>query len=161
MLAGFGLRNGWLTRLTLTRFQRDDLPDAVIVGMHAGERVAETDADIEREVTVRIPLACCPGGSIAVSRSRTFDHERRYLDEGTLPPIPEEWLRTSWSSSDAVCAGSGGSSRTLGCGGTTSSGGRTLRGCAVTRPRTLAQIAGWLPIAAAAFAVLRRGRIRR
>ena len=146
MLAGFGVRGGWLTHLRLGRDQARELPDSALVPTSNAPMSAPS---IERRTTVHIPSPCCPSG-LAADRShpRTFMHERTYAMTPTPPALPETWLRTSLDPSSAICMqyASYGS----GCGGGgTSSGGRPLRGCTVSHPQwptfaPLALVIAWL-----------------
>jgi hypothetical protein len=97
-LSGFGLATGWLTHLRISRNQREEIADA---------RLTEVDdvalgGLLERTTRVHIPIACCPGGG-ATGPARVFRHEREF-DANEAPPIPEDWLRTSYPASDPVCA---------------------------------------------------------
>lgn len=161
MLAGFGLTHGWLTHLSLARTQSMDVPDSALVPSSAG---AVSVAPIERATTVRIPQACCPGGSAADrSVARTFVHERTYAASGPAPAIPEEWLHTTLDASVSVCAnggyggcGSSGSSSSSSGSSGSSRGGRSLRGCSTSGSR----LPTFTPLALAIAWLWLRGRRR-
>lgn len=166
-LGGFGLSSAWLTRLTMTRLAHEWREDSEIVPEEVGREVRPT---VERRVDIRIPAPCCPGGSIAVSSpdaQRTFTHERDYF-EGDDPGIPDSWFYPTEELTGAWCnesyesswgSGSGSSYSCLG-GSSSSSSGRTLRGCTVYGPREWGAIAfGWGPLVlVVAFVVLRHRR---
>lgn len=76
-LRGFGLSEGWMTRIHIERRMAEEKMDTRLVEDPSTEPYGEGGL-IQKETRVRIPLACCPGGAIAPSANNGAEHHEVY-----------------------------------------------------------------------------------
>jgi hypothetical protein len=88
MLAGFGVGDGWLTRLTLARRTDEVREDTVL----EAREMEPTRSVISRRTRVRIAQACCASNGVPNGGGRTFVEERVYL-EGEEPSDESYFFR--------------------------------------------------------------------
>ncbi len=72
-LRGFGLSDGWMTRIHLERRMAEEKMDTRVIEDPRTEPFGEGGL-VQRETRVRIPLACCPGGSYAPRANEGAEH---------------------------------------------------------------------------------------
>ncbi len=111
-LRGFGLQQGFLTRLHMERRMADALQlDADLVD--ASDNAEIIPAPIFRSTRVRIAQACCPSQAVPTGGGRVFNEVREYdlndppSDESLFyraPPPPDSECRGRSSSSGASTA---------------------------------------------------------
>jgi hypothetical protein len=141
MLAGFGVGDGWLTRLQLVRRTDEEREDTVLAPLET----PPTRSVISRRTRVRIAQACCADNGIPNGGMRTFTEERVYL-EGDEPSDESYFFRAPPFEGD-VCAYSSYGSRSSDDGGYL---------CSVA---ALA-ITGWAPLGVVIGALVYRSRRR-
>lgn len=135
-LEGFGLEDGWLTHLQITRISSRWEPDSEFV---AAPEAGELRPTIERTTHARIAAPCCPGGRTALPDREDYNsytHHRAYLASES-PPIPPEWLGAT--PPPAACGGG-----TFGCGRDPER--PHLQGCSVGSRGLGAALFGWGPL---------------
>ena len=164
-LAGFGLDDGWLTRIEIVRRTHEVKADSHLQVAEEPEVYRPT---ITRELTVRIAAACCGSNTIPDPDGvrRTFTEMREY-EQGTETP-GEEIFYTTPPPDRAYCPGGdhydgydseSGSS----FGGSSGSGGGSFYFCSASDrrgQRWMASLASWLPLLGAFGAVVWRARRR-
>jgi len=148
-LEGFGLDEGWLTELTMTRLANQWIQDDAYL-----EPVEDVEAipTIDRVTNARIAVPCCPSGAVPSDPAawRTYEHRRRFRASES-PPVPSEWLDSTPAPGPAYCGG-----ETFGVAETDD-----LRGCSVGG-RALANVLGaWGPLGLAFAWLFWRTRRRR
>ncbi len=167
-LAGFGLRAGWLTHLRIARLQQLEMDDAVLRATADESMPPPPASAVERTTMIRIPLACCSGGSIASASAppRTFRYERTYPSADPIPPIPEAWFHSpehpttasfcsAGSGSGSGSGGSGSGSSSSGSSGSGSSGGGGGGGALCSAAGVTVS---WAPLALALITLTARRR---
>jgi hypothetical protein len=156
-LAGFGLEDGWLTRIEIVRRTQEVKVDSYL-------RVAEEPTvlrpTITRELDVRIAAACCESNSFPDRDGvmRTFTENRVYLQGEETPG--EELFYTTPPPDDAYCPG-GDAYDESSYGGP---GGGPYYFCSASDARgkqRLASLMSWLPLIGAVGAIVWRSRRRR
>lgn len=149
-LEGFGLAEGWLTRLSMTRIASQWVQVDGVLEATEDEEVIQTTT---RTTRARIAAPCCYGGQAAPrdrEAFRTHEHERRFrLSEET--PIPSDWLGSTPSPGPEWCGG-----ETFGFG--ESETRSDLRGCAISGRTLGGLVGGWGPIALVVGLLLWRHR---
>lgn len=146
-LAGFGLDEGWLTELSMTRLQNQWIQDDAWLEEVPDEEELPT---VTRTTRARIAAPCCPGGSLTTAPGafRTYEHTRSFRASES-PAIPADWLGSTPSPGPAYCGG-----ETFGIAETDE-----LRGCSVAGRTITGLIGGWGPLALViAFLVWRHRR---
>ena len=135
-LEGFGLEEGWLTHLEITRISSQWEPDSELAPVADADELRPT---IERTTHARIAAPCCPGGRSAlrdIEDYNTYTHHRAYL-ASQAPPIPGEWLGAT--PPPAACAGG-----TFGCARDPAH--PHLAGCAIGSRGLGEALFGWGPL---------------
>jgi hypothetical protein len=155
-VAGFGIDNGWLTRIEIVRQAREVKDDSYLREAEDPEIYRPT---VERELTVRMAAACCGSNTIPDRDGvmRTFTEHRVYLEGEETPG--EDIFYTAPPPDDDFCPG--GSAYDEPDYGY-DSGGYLL--CTASDRRNhhrLASLGSWLPLIGAFAAVLWRSTRRR
>jgi len=136
-LEGFGLDDGWLTQLSMTRIASQWIQDDAL--LEAVDDVEEIGV-LERETNARIAAPCCAGGN-AIPRDpaafRTHEHHRRYRRSETPSELPAAWLGSTPPPGVAFCGG-----ETFGIAQTDE-----LRGCTISGRTLGGLLGGWGPLA--------------
>jgi len=158
LLAGFGLEEGWLTRIQLTRRTHIEKEDSELVPvLHWASEVRPV---LTRRRSVRIAAACCEGGSIpsAELSTRTTVEHRSYL-EGEEPV--DEYFRTTPPPAPEFCPGGASYSSPYDDSGYGGSG--YAYGCTVDARdrRRLAALLSWAPLLFAFGLLIRRASRKR
>jgi len=158
-LAGFGVSEGWLTRIEIAR-RTHELKDDTFLQV-AEEQVIERPT-VTRELTVRMAVACCGTNSIPDRDgvNRTFTENRVYLEGEETPG--EEIFYSAPPPDPAYCPG--GSSYDEGSSYGGGGGGGDYLFCTASDRvdrRRLASLGSWLPLLGAFGAVVWRSRRRR
>ncbi|MBO6936342.1 MAG: DUF2330 domain-containing protein [Deltaproteobacteria bacterium] len=76
-LRGFGLDQGWMTRIQIERRMAEEKMDTRVIEDPSTEPFGDGGL-VQRETLVRIPLACCPGGSYAPAANDGAEHREVY-----------------------------------------------------------------------------------
>jgi len=149
----FGLEQGWVTRIRLTRRVDEVKEDSRLVPTD------DTEVDplqIERRRTVYIAQACCPGNSYPAGGQRTFSETYEYL-EGEPSPAPDFYRAPGYTRDECAEIASAYSSAPP----------PTYYACSVdaspapgraSRPSRISMALSWLPFLAIFFGLRRRSR---
>ncbi len=94
-LRGFGLNEGWMTRIHIERRMAEEKMDTRVVEDPSTEPHGEGGL-VQRETTVRIPLACCPGSNSVPRENVGAEHTEVYeYALGEESPASAEFYTTS------------------------------------------------------------------
>jgi hypothetical protein len=94
-LRGFGLSEGWMTRIHIERRMAEEKMDTRVIADAATEPHGEGGL-VQRETTVRIPLACCPGtNSVPRANAGAEHHEVYEYPLGEDSPVSAEFYSTA------------------------------------------------------------------
>jgi len=148
----FGLSQGWVTRIHLTRQVDEVKEDSRLIPMEGGEI---DPLHIDRRRTIRIAQACCSGNSLPYGGERTFEQTYEYLD-GEASPAPEFFTSPRYTTEECQ-ARPAYESEDYGypaCSVSTS----PSRGSG--KPSRVTMALSWLPFIAIFFGLRRRSRRR-
>ena len=147
----FGLSQGWVTRIHMSRRVDEVKEDSRLVATE-GEEI--DPLTIERRRTVRIAQACCDGNSYPYGGERSFEQTYQYLD-GEPSPAPEYFTAPRYSASECQARSDYSSSPTYyACSIPTPTAG------SARPPSRITLALSWLPFIAIFLTLRRRGRRR-